>query len=391
MAAAINHGRHGKRGKEREPRKTRNDTEKEKGKSQKAKGKREKEKGNVGRRLSGLRKTVEKRGRIDPIRACRGDRPFALPQLPIRARRSEATPTRNPRGVPIGPQRGIPRGGDPLALTRLGMTRSGPSPRGKAKAPGPQNTCRGKGLLAEKKAREDSVEKKVLFIKNIEREGPGVFLDFVQRRRIPYRVVEAADSASVGDPDHYRAIVLLGGPKSANDPDPVIRWEEDFVRRAVEIGVPLLGVCLGMQILGKAFGGRVVSSPVKEIGFQRADGAPFVVNLRPDAVPPLLKDLPLSFTVFHLHGEMVEPAGKVRLIGTGNPCPVQVIAVGQRAVGFQGHVEITEALLRRWLREDPDLKNLPEERILEEHRRSKEERRSIAEILIGNLCRAGRT
>ncbi len=132
------------------------------------------------------------------------------------------------------------------------------------------------------------------------------------------------------------AIVLMGGPMSANDEvgHPWLASEKALVRRAVGAGRPVLGICLGAQVIASALGARVYPSE-REVGWRTLTG----MSGNP-VFPP-------TFPGFELHGETFDlPAGAV-LIATGDRVPHQAFAVGS-AVGLQFHLEATAPMIAAW-------------------------------------------
>ncbi len=132
----------------------------------------------------------------------------------------------------------------------------------------------------------------------------------------------------------------MGGPMSVNDDLPWIAAELALIRAAVAAGTPLIGHCLGGQLMSKALGGRVTRNPVEEIGWG-------VVRVEP--VPEARRwfgDL-TEFLAFHWHGETFTiPAGATRILGSPY-CASQAFSLGPH-LGMQCHVEMTAEMIRRW-------------------------------------------
>ncbi len=230
------------------------------------------------------------------------------------------------------------------------------------------------------------MSKRLFIIQNIEREGPGKILESIQNRTIPHERLLASDYFNLPSPSEVAGVIILGGPDSANDPTPKIQRQLSFIQEIIRHSVPFLGICLGMQLLVKAAGGQVVPCPTKELGFRTASGTPFKVHLTSEAATvPLLKGIPTSFPIFHLHGETVVPLPGIKVIAEGNECPIQIVQVGQNAFGIQGHLELTEDMLHQWLNEDPDLQQLDRQEVLEDYRRFQTMLHQVGEQLIHNF------
>lgn len=184
----------------------------------------------------------------------------------------------------------------------------------------------------------------VLVFRHHPDEGPGNLGGFLDRRAIPWELIPvdagAAIPAGIGSAS---GLVLLGGPMSANDPLPWVSDEMRLVREAMGSGVPVLGVCLGAQIIARALGARVVRNPVREIGW-------FPVQRVSEGVGEGWTDgLAESFLAFHWHGETFDLPGGARWLLRSEHCAHQAFAIG-RCLALQCHVEVTEEMVRAWCR-----------------------------------------
>jgi GMP synthase-like glutamine amidotransferase len=149
------------------------------------------------------------------------------------------------------------------------------------------------------------------------------------------------------------ALIVMGGPQSANDGTASMERELAYVREAVKSGLPYLGVCLGLQVLVKACGGKVLKNRTPEIAFTDHEGEPYTVELTEEGKrDPLLAGLEGSLPIFHLHGETVLLGENMVTLGSGKNCEQQIVRVGDRAYGIQGHFEVTPAVFNIWRQED---------------------------------------
>jgi len=202
-------------------------------------------------------------------------------------------------------------------------------------------------------------EKEILFLKNITRENPGLLEDILKENRINYTVIDLSQNQSIKSLDNYGAVVVLGGPDSANDRNPKIENELALIRKILDAKIPFLGICLGLQTLIKASGGEVVISQTKELGFRDQYGKYFTVELtEAGRKDPLFHRLENSLKVFQLHGETVVLKDNMKLLATGEYCRNQIVKVGSNAYGIQCHFELTWEMLKIWVNEDHDLKEL---------------------------------
>src|SRR4030042_744080 len=201
--------------------------------------------------------------------------------------------------------------------------------------------------------------KKVLIIKNINREGPGIIEKIMQENLIHYQIVSLDKGEIFPQPKNYAAVIILGGPASANDQTEKMKNEIKKVQICLSQNIPFLGICLGMQVLVKAVGGKVFKSPVSEIGFRGPASEFFEIEVIPQGYrDPLLFKLGSKLKVFHLHNETVELTEEIKLLGKGKYCTNQIVKVSQNAYGLQGHFELTTRLLDTWMAQDPQLRRL---------------------------------
>ena len=200
------------------------------------------------------------------------------------------------------------------------------------------------------------MNKKFLIIKNCTRENPGLIADVLDERGIIFDIIDLDAGDALPAHASYDAVIILGGPDSANDQTPKIRQELLFVEAVLSDAKPFLGICLGLQLLVKAAGGRVVPAPVKEVGFVDRDAQPYTIALT-DAGKghALFSGLGDVLQVFQLHGETVVPASGMHILGEGEGCRHQILQVAPYAYGIQCHFELTEALFETLIQEDPDL------------------------------------
>lgn len=185
--------------------------------------------------------------------------------------------------------------------------------------------------------------KPVLVFRHSATEGPGYFATFLDRHGIDWRLVKLDEGERVpASAEGLAGIAFMGGPMSVNDDLPWTRPALALIRDAVKRSVPVIGHCLGGQLLAKALGGVVGPNPVKEIGWHRVD-----LEATPLAREWLGLDVP-AFTTFQWHGETFTlPPGAERIL-RGEHCANQAYVVDGRHLGMQCHVEMTPELVRSW-------------------------------------------
>jgi len=173
-------------------------------------------------------------------------------------------------------------------------------------------------------------------------EGPGYFATFLDTHSIPWQLVKIdAGDALPAAPRDFSGLCFMGGPMSVNDDLPWIPPALELVRAAAALDIPVIGHCLGGQLIA-ALGGSVTKNPVKEIGWG-------LVEPVAPAAADWLADTP-AFEAFHWHGETFSlPAGATRILGSRH-CENQAFVLGPH-LGMQCHVEMTEAMIRLWNRQ----------------------------------------
>lgn len=222
--------------------------------------------------------------------------------------------------------------------------------------------------------------KKILIVKNITREGPGLLEEVLKERGIGYTVTDLHQGQNFPRLENYGAVVVLGGPDSANDENEKMENELALIREAIVSNIPYLGICLGIQTLVKAGGGKVMKSSTKEVGFRDPEDNNFTVELTDEGKQdPLFEGLYHTFNVFHLHGETVELTDNMTLLGVGKFCRNQIVRVGSNAYGIQCHFELTPEMFETWINEDPDLLAI-----------DKDDLRANFEAIKGEYTRVGR-
>jgi GMP synthase-like glutamine amidotransferase len=178
-------------------------------------------------------------------------------------------------------------------------------------------------------------------IRHARTEGAGYFVTFLERQRLPWRVIKLDEGDAVpADAGTFSGLSFMGGPMSVNDDLPWIAPVLALIRDAVAKDIPVIGHCLGGQLLAKALGGVVTRNSVKEIGWGRVDVLPGADSRR------WLGDA-ASFESFHWHGETFSPPpGAVRLAKSAH-CANQMFALGKH-LGMQCHVEMTQEMIETW-------------------------------------------
>lgn len=189
------------------------------------------------------------------------------------------------------------------------------------------------------------MHKPVVILQFYPSEGPGYLADFLNAKGIDWQLVRVDLGerwpASV---QACAALVMMGGPMSVNDDLPWIEPLLAFVRDAQMAEVPMLGHCLGGQLIAKALGAAVTRNAVREVGWGAVMAADSV--LARAYVGPLAQ-----FDVFHWHGETFDLPAGAELILSSPYCAHQAFVLG-KTLAMQCHIEMTAELVRAWCETD---------------------------------------
>jgi GMP synthase-like glutamine amidotransferase len=180
--------------------------------------------------------------------------------------------------------------------------------------------------------------------------GPGYFEDWLRGNRIDYRIVRIDHNEAIpADVSQFAGICSLGGPMAVYDGLPWIAPELELLRAAVAAGVPVIGHCLGGQLLARALGARVTKSEVKEIGWGR------VVVTQPQLAQEWLGSAPAEFEMFQWHGDTFALPARATNFLASRWCDNQAFVVehaGIAHLGMQFHCEATADIVRAWSGDD---------------------------------------
>jgi GMP synthase-like glutamine amidotransferase len=187
---------------------------------------------------------------------------------------------------------------------------------------------------------------RALVLQHVAIEGPGTLASYLETRGWTLTTVALYEGARLPeDAQEYQAVIVMGGPMGVYDEAeyPFLRDEHHFLTCMLAQGVPLLGICLGSQLLAKALGARVYRNPQKEIGW-------YTVDLTPaGAADPLFAGLTSPVPVFQWHGDAFDlPAGATPL-ASSPLCTHQAFRYGDRVYGLLFHLELTPDVIHRWL------------------------------------------
>ncbi len=187
---------------------------------------------------------------------------------------------------------------------------------------------------------------KVLVFQHVPYEPLGTLDPLIRDRRHRIRYVNfGREPHAKPSIQGYDALILLGGPMNiGQEADyPHLEVEKKLVREALEADIPVLGICLGAQLIASALGGQVYQAPENEIGWY---------SMRPSESAqsdPLIRHFKTEEPIFQWHGYTFDLPQQAELLVTGDAIPNQAFRVGSKVYGFQFHLEASRPLIKRWL------------------------------------------
>lgn len=196
----------------------------------------------------------------------------------------------------------------------------------------------------------------ILFVQHVKNEGPGNFMQVLHGHNVPFQILEPSSSVSFIRPSDLRGVIILGGPMNVDQESdyPFLAGEKAFIRELIRKEIPLLGVCLGAQLIAQAAGGRVFKASEREIGW-------YEVHLSKEGEQDFLfRGLPKSFQVFQWHEDTFSIPSQGKRLVTAAGCANQGFKVGKRCYGIQFHQEADATMINGWLQSM--MKNLPASR-----------------------------
>jgi GMP synthase (glutamine-hydrolysing) len=184
----------------------------------------------------------------------------------------------------------------------------------------------------------------IAVIRHVPFESLGSLEDALNLAGLKYQYFDLFTGQQPPPIEAISALISLGGPMSANDPLPFLTSELRLLESALRAGKPLLGICLGSQLLARALGAHVYANPVKEIGW-------FPVQFTSEAQSdPLFQGLRKPETVFQWHSETFDLPQNSVWLASSDTCPHQAFRSSQ-AWALQFHLETTPAMIAEWCAE----------------------------------------
>lgn len=173
-------------------------------------------------------------------------------------------------------------------------------------------------------------------LRHVNFEGLSAIQRWLDQQGYPIQTTNVRNGDTLPPVDDFDALIILGGPQSARqlDQHPYLYQEIEFIQSVLATNKPMLGICLGAQLIAHALGAPAEKSPEPEIGF-------FDCELtEAGKQDPVLGPLGTPFLVQHYHADMPGLNQQMELLATSQGCPRQAFKYGDQVYGFQFHLEI---------------------------------------------------
>lgn len=197
--------------------------------------------------------------------------------------------------------------------------------------------------------------RKVLILQHMAHEILGTLNPYLKQKGLNVRYVNF-DRTPEEQPniDKYNGLVILGGPMGVYEANeyPHLKWEMQMIERALKKDMPILGICLGSQLLAQVLGSQVRQHHEKEIGW-------YDVKLTEDGKKDkLFEHFGEQQKVFQIHGDTYDMPKTATHLAYGDSCESQAFKYGDKAYGLQFHLEVDKAMIYRWLEKPNNQKDI---------------------------------
>lgn len=198
--------------------------------------------------------------------------------------------------------------------------------------------------------------KKLIVLQHIEREGPGLFAQVAKQRGFEINIFRLDQGAKFPKLNRDDLLIIMGGPMGVHDINtskyPWLKKEVEFIKKAIERGLKIIGICLGAQLMAYACGGEVSKlkkgSPLKEspeIGWDTI----YHSKNNNDILQGFFKEPKF---VLHWHSDRIILPSCAKLIASSKYCKEQLFKLNNSSYGLQFHIETSDEMVKKWIRED---------------------------------------
>lgn len=187
--------------------------------------------------------------------------------------------------------------------------------------------------------------KPVRIFRHVACEGPGYLGTFLERHNIPFEVICIDEGVTVPQElDNISGLVFMGGSMNVTDPLQWISEEKELIRNAIDKNIPVMGNCLGAQLMSAALGGEISHDENMEIGWHAVESD---IN---NSDNKWLKDLSESFIPFHWHADTFT-IPKDATVLLHSKCRQNQAFVINNSIALQFHLEMTTEMVKEWVRQ----------------------------------------
>jgi len=183
-----------------------------------------------------------------------------------------------------------------------------------------------------------------LILQHLDIEPPALIADELEKAGHNLTTVHLDQGQTLPAPDAgFDGVIIMGGPQSANDDTDYILAELAWLKNMISAGMPMLGICLGAQLMAKAIDAEIIQSQVRELGWYP------VYHTNETADDPVFRNMPDGLSVFQWHGETFSLTDSMVSVASNPDVPAQAFRIGAGQYGLQSHVEINQSIIESWI------------------------------------------
>ncbi|AFA49768.1 type 1 glutamine amidotransferase [Acetobacterium woodii] len=177
---------------------------------------------------------------------------------------------------------------------------------------------------------------RIHYLQHVSFENPGSILEWAESHRFPVTATLLYKNEALPELNEFDWLIVMGGPMNIDEESdyPWLKAEKQFLKKAIDSGKVVIGMCLGSQLIAAVIGGKVVQNTQKEIGW-----FPITFSEKAKALP-LFAFFPENPMVFHWHGDtFIDLPAEAVMIAASKACQNQAFIYKKRVFGFQFHLE----------------------------------------------------